>query len=417
MFLRLLYQSFHRQRRRKLLAGVAILLGTAMATAVIAVGINIGDKINRELASYGANILLTPEDATLDVKVGGATLKPATAAAYIKESDLPRLKGIFWGHNILGYSPVLSSSVDVSGKSVQVLGTYFDHAVAFGKENLVTGVKITHPWWRVQGGWPAEDRNQVLVGYALAQKLDLKIGDTLATPVAPVSIVGILETGGVEDSQIVAPLRLVQEMNHLPNAADRVYVRALTKPEDAFARRDPGGMSPKDRDRWYCSPYANSIVFQIHEALPALRAEQIRQVAQNEGTVLSRISGLMLLITLMSLIAAALAVSSAMTTSILERRSEVGLMKSLGASAGSIAALFLAEASILAVFSGTIGFLLGAWLAHAIGMSIFRSPITATPLLIPVVLSLAVIITFAGSAVPIGRATKLDPVLVLRGNA
>jgi len=119
----------------------------------------------------------------------------------------------------------------------------------------------------------------------------------------------------------------------------------------------------------------------------------------------------------MSLIAAALAVSSAMTTSILERRSEVGLMKSLGASASAIAALFLAEASILAVLSGTVGFFAGAWLSHVIGMSIFQSPIVATPLLIPVVLFLAVIVTFAGSAAPIRRATRLDPVLVLRGGA
>ena len=417
MFLTLLYQSFHRQRRRKLLAGVAILLGTAMATALIAVGIDIGDKINRELASYGANILLTPQDAVMDVKIGGITLKPAAAVAYIKESELPKLKGIFWGHNILGYSPMLSGSLNVHSQPVQVLGTYFDRPVTFGKESFATGVKKTHPWWKVEGAWPADDSNQVLIGTGLAQKLDLKIGDALATPVGPVTIVGNLETGSSEENEIVASLRLVQTLNHLPDAAERVYVRALTKPEDAFARRDPEAMSPKDRDRWYCSPYANSIVFQIHEALPAVLAEQIRQVAQTEGTILSRISGLMLLITFMSLIAAALAVSSAMTTSILERRSEVGLMKSLGASASAIAALFLAEASILAVLSGTVGFFAGAWLSHVIGMSIFQSPIVATPLLIPVVLFLAVIVTFAGSAAPIRRATRLDPVLVLRGGA
>ena len=417
MFLTLLYQSFHRQRRRKLLAGIAILLGTAMTTALIAVGINVGDKINRELASYGANILLTPEDAAIDVKVGGITLKPATAAEYIKESELPRLKGIFWGHNILGYSPMLSGSLNVQGKPAPILGTYFDHPVTFGKESFATGVKKTHPWWKVQGVWPADDSNQVLIGNALAQKMNLKIGDALPTAAGPVTIVGRLETGSSEENEIVASLRLVQTLNHLPDAADRVYVRALTKPEDAFARRDPEAMSPKDRDRWYCSPYANSIAFQIHEALPAVRAEQIRQVAQTEGTILSRISGLMFLITFMSLIAAALAVSSAMTTSILERRSEVGLMKSLGASANVIAGLFFAEASILAVLSGTVGFFVGAWLSHTIGMSIFQSPIVATPLLFPVVLFLAVIVTFAGSAAPIRRATKLDPVLVLRGGA
>lgn len=388
-----------------------------MATAVITVAINIGDKINRELASYGANILLTPEDASLDVRIGGVTLKPSTAAAHIKESDLPKLKGIFWGHNILGYAPALSGSLTVQGESVPVMGTYFDHPVTFGKESFATGVKTTHPWWKVHGTWPADDSNQVLVGSALAEKLELKPGNLLSTPIGPLSVAGMLETGGSEENQIVAPLHLVQALNNRPNAVDRVYVRALTKPEDAFARRDPVSMSPKDRDRWYCSPYANSITFQIHEALPNVRAEQIRQVAQSEGRVLSRISGLMLLITITSLIAAALAVSSAMTTSILERRSEVGLMKSLGASAGSIATLFLTEASILALISGTAGFLCGALLARAIGITIFSSPMAATPLLIPIILALAVIVTFAGSAVPIRNASRLDPVLVLRGTA
>lgn len=388
-----------------------------MATAVIAVAINIGDKISRELASYGANILLTPEDASLDVRISGVTLKPSTASAYLDESDLPKLKGIFWGHNILGYAPVLFGSINLQGKSVELLGTYFDHAVTFGKETFTTGVKITHPWWKVSGVWPGDNSDQVLVGNALAENLGLKSGDTISTPVGPFFVAGILETGGSEEGQIVAPLHLVQAINHLPNAVDRVYVRALTKPEDAFARRDPATMSPKDHDRWYCSPYANSITFQIHEALPNARAEQIRQIAQSEGTILSRISGLMLLITITSLIAAALAVSSAMTTSILERRSEVGLMKSLGASAGSIAALFLTEASILALLSGTAGFLCGALLARAIGSTIFGSSIAATPLLVPIVLGLALIVTFAGSAAPIRNATRLDPVLVLRGAA
>ena len=73
-------------------------------------------------------------------------------------------------------------------------------------------------------------------------------------------------------------------------------------------------------DRWYCSPYAQSIAFQLQEAIPHSHAEQIRQVAQNEGRVLSRIQGLMLLITLAALLASALAVSASMATSVIERR-------------------------------------------------------------------------------------------------
>ena len=128
---------------------------------------------------------------------------------------------------------------------------------------------------------------------------------------------------------------------------------ALTKPEDALARRDPKTMSGELWDRWYCSPYVQSIAYQLQEAIPHSHAEQIRQVAQNEGTVLSRIKGLMLLITLAALFASALAVSAAMATAIFERRREVGLMKALGAGNLAVAALFFAESTLLALMSGS----------------------------------------------------------------
>ena len=74
MFPRIVYESFRRQARRKLLAGIAITLGVAVATAMIAVATDIGDKINRELRSYGANLVVTPQEDTLDVEVGGLTI-------------------------------------------------------------------------------------------------------------------------------------------------------------------------------------------------------------------------------------------------------------------------------------------------------------------------------------------------------
>ena len=129
-------------------------------------------------------------------------------------------------------------------------------------------------------------------------------------------------------------------------------------------------------DRWYCSPYAQSIAFQLQEAIPHSHAEQIRQVAQNEGTVLTRIQGLMLLITLAALLSSALAVSASMATAVFERRGEVGLMKALGAGNLAVAVLFLAEAALLALVAGTIGFAGGALLARQIGQSIFDSQIT-----------------------------------------
>ena len=61
MFFRLLLESFRRQRRRKLLAGIAILLGTTAVTAMLALATTIGDRIHKELAVYGANIIVYPK--------------------------------------------------------------------------------------------------------------------------------------------------------------------------------------------------------------------------------------------------------------------------------------------------------------------------------------------------------------------
>src|ERR1700736_1836552 len=113
MFLRLLYESFRRQKRRKLLAGVAIMLGVGVATAMIAVATDIGDKISRELRTFGANLIVTPQEDTLDVEIGGVNLKPPSDGAYLNEADLPKIRGTFWHNNIVGFSPRLPVTVRI----------------------------------------------------------------------------------------------------------------------------------------------------------------------------------------------------------------------------------------------------------------------------------------------------------------
>jgi putative ABC transport system permease protein len=417
MFLRLLYESFRRQKRRKLLAGVAIMLGVGVATAMIAVATDIGDKISRELRTYGANLIVTPQEDTLDVVIAGVNLKPPSDGSYLNEADLPKIKGMFWRNNIVGFAPMLPVNVTVVGQNVTLLGTYFSRQLAFGKQEFITGIRTTHPWWRVRGSWPDDNSTDVLVGEHLSSRLKLQAGQRIEVAGQPHRISGILSTGGPEDDQVVAPLPVAQQILGKPGAVRRVYVSAVTKPEDDFARRDPKSLSPAMYDRWYCSPYAQSIAFQLQEAIPHSHAEQIRQVAQNEGAVLTRIQGLMLLITVAALLASALAVSASMATAVFERRGEVGLMKALGAGNLAVAVLFFSEAALLALMTGTVGFAGGALLAHEIGRSIFDSQITIQPVLLPVILAIAVIVTFGGSAVAIRRAVKYDPVYALRGEA
>jgi len=419
MFVRLVYESFRRQKRRKLLAGAAIAFGVSVATAMIGVATDVGDKINRELRSYGANLVVNPQEDTLDVEIAGVNLKPPSDGAYLSEADLPKIKGMFWRNNVVGFAPVLPVNVVVNGAKTKttLVGTYFSKPLHFGRDNFITGVRATYPLWRVQGSWPNDDSQDVLVGERLAESLGQKPGGDVTINGRSFRVTGVLSTGGAEDNEVIAPLGLAQEIAGKPGVVRRVYVSAVTKPEDAFARRDPKTLSPEMYDRWYCSPYAQSIAYQLQEAIPHSRAGQILQVAQTEGTVLSRIEGLMLLVTLASLFASGLAVSAAMATTIFERRQEVGLMKALGAGGLSIAFLFFAEATLLALLGGVAGYAGGSFLAYHAGLWIFDSPITIQPVLFPLILCIAIIVTFAGSIAAIRRAVKFDPVYALRGEA
>jgi len=428
MFLRLLFESFRRQKRRKSVALLAIALGMSIATAMIAVGNDIGDKINQELRSLGANLVITPVEDTLDVNIGGVNLKPASEGAVIPEQDLIKMKSIFWGHNIKGYAPFLSDKRKIQTRggevNAELIGTYFAQPLRHGDEQFSTGVRTVNPWWKVEGEWPQDYGDwpeqlppDVLAGSSLARQAGLNIGDQIQVSGRKLRISGILDTGSAEDQAIVAPLHIVQAILGQPNAVQRVTVSALTKPEDAFGRKDPDKLSPAARERWYCSPYANSIAYQLREALPNVRVEQVRPVEQNQGKVLSRVTGLMLLLSLAALLAAALAVSAAMAATILERRQEVGLMKSLGAGNSAVASLFLTEAAFLAIAGGLIGFLAGAVLAHRIGQSIFGSAIVVHPVVLAVVLFAAVLVTFLGSAGAVRKAMQFDPAVVLRGDA
>jgi putative ABC transport system permease protein len=427
MFLRLLFESFRRQKRRKTLALLAIALGMSIATAMIAVGAGIGDKVSAELRSAGANLLVTPVEDTLDVNLGGVELKPASEGGFIAESDLSKIKEGFWEHNILSFAPFLnrqaSFSKDEQSFQAELIGTYFAQPVSYGKESFTAGVRTMNRWWQVQGEWPPDyvdwpqSPPQVLAGSKLAEQYGLSVGSLVGVDGKKLRISGILNTGGPEDQAIVAPLHIVQQILGRPNKVRRVMVSALTKPEDAFGRRDPGKMSPADQERWNCSPYANSIAHQIQEQLPNVRVEQVRQVEQNQGKVLSRISGMMLLLTLAALLASALAVSAAMAATILERRNEVGLMKSLGASNATVASLFLAEAALMALAGGAIGFLAGAAMARSIGETVFGSSIDVHPVIFAVVIFTALLVTFVGSAGAVRKAMRFDPAVVLRGDA
>jgi putative ABC transport system permease protein len=434
MFLRLVTDSFTRRPRRKLITLAALALGMAVVTAALSVSLNIGDKLAEEFRSLGANLVVTPQADSLPLEIGGVDYRPANAGAFLSEAELGKLKTIFWRHNIVGFSPVLELPVTAWSEAskywsnpgftekITLIGAWHEHTVGVPDgSSYVTGIEKTNPWWHIEGSWFHEGSDEAVAGSAFAKEFALKAGDTVHVNAGgngglrTLKMVGILSTGGPEDSAIVAPLGIVQQLAGEQEKYRRLYVSALTKPEDAFGRKDPKAMSAAEYDRWYCSPYISSIALQIGEVLKGTDVRVIRRVAEGEGNVLRRVRMLLWLVTIAALLAAVLAVGASAAASVIERRSEIGLMKALGAGSGLVGVLLAAEQLLVAFVGGGIGYALGIVLARILGEKVFGFTPEPKIFVLLIVLVLAAVVTLLGSAIPLRRASRFEPAPILRG--
>ncbi len=347
MFLRLVTDSIRRRPRHKLLTGAALALGMAVATAALSVSLDVGDRLSHEFRSLGANLLVTPLADTLPLEIGGVDYRPVNAGAYLPESDLPKIKSVFWHNNIIAFAPILevpvqawsSASKNLSSPGivadVPLIGTWAEHPVYLSDgSTFITGIDKTNPWFHIEGRWFAPDAgslkrvdvplnelppgsiaghsyvpvpDECVVGAKLAARFDLHVSSAVhvslpdraqmetrfGAPSIGCLVTGIVSTGGAEDDAVLMPLARVQQFAAEKGLYRRLYVSALTKPEDDFARRNPSTMKPDEFERWSCSPYVSSIAYSIQQVLPGSNVRVIRRVAEGEGRILTRVRTLL----------------------------------------------------------------------------------------------------------------------------
>ena len=451
MLARMLFQSWRFGIKRKLLAIITIFLAACLVSALLAVSIDIGDKMAKELKSYGANILIEPAgNAVLSEEFNTGTA--LASQDFIDEKELPAIKDIFWRNNIVGFAPQLTATVQAkkvqaekalpisdahsaatASENISILGTFFDHHIAVpDEEDYHTGQRIISPYWQVQGEWVNDTEDNfgeqipVLVGAQLAKHKGWKIGDRLNLRYQEgdidnqrlIKIQGILTTGGTEDNLIVMPLSAAQALLGLEGKVQSVKVSALTVPENTLSRKariNSDALDAEEYDRWYCTAYVSSISHQLEEAISGAVVRPIWQVAASEGIVIGKIQLLLAVVTIAALIAAAMGIASLMSSSIIERAKEIGLMKALGAYQWQIVLLFYCEAILSAFIGGAFGCIAGWGLAKFIGTTLFGAPLSFAWIVIPCVLALSVLIALIGTWFPAHRIAKLYPVEVLYG--
>ena len=105
MFLRMVLGAVFRQKSKMFMIAFTVALGVSLSTAMLNTMLGVGDKVNQELKTYGANINVVPKDASLLGDLYGIGEEADAERSYLDESKLGNIKTIFWAFNIVDYTP------------------------------------------------------------------------------------------------------------------------------------------------------------------------------------------------------------------------------------------------------------------------------------------------------------------------
>jgi putative ABC transport system permease protein len=212
----------------------------------------------------------------------------------------------------------------------------------------------------------------------------------------PFTVVGILnhvELLSQLDSMAFIGFPVAEQYFSFDGHPTGIFLRSVSSQVTAVAAVLPATVDP-----------ANPSVVGVSYPSDILKAEVAAKGAYN---------GLLLGLGAVALLVGGVGIANVMVISVLERRSEIGLRRALGATQGQIRTQFLGESILLAVIGGVVGVLAGA-----AATAVYASS-KSWAVVIPVeawsggIASAILIGAFAG-LVPAVRASRIPPTVALR---
>jgi len=375
-------RNLRRRKGRKLLLMLGLAIGVATAVALMAITATMQADVAHKLDEYGANILIVPKANDLSLSYGGVTV--ASAAYDVGEltlADLDRIQTIKNARNISVIAPKLLGAATIGGHSVLVAGVRFPDELRLKQ------------WWHLEGQEPAGP-NDALVGLRLAQALNLYPGDPVEVDGHAFRVTGILAENGSQDDDILfIDLSTAQQVMNKPNSVSLVEVAAL------------------------CTACpVEDMVKQMSDVLPQARVTALRQAVTLRMETVGQLGRFAMAVSAVVMAIGSLVVLTTMLGAVAERRQEIGLFRALGFRQRHVMEIILAEAAVVSLLGGLVGWLLGMGAAVVLAprLAAVTTPVVWSPWLALGAIGGAFLVGLLASLYPATNAARLDPTTALR---
>ncbi len=388
-----------------LLAGMTI--GIATVVSIFTITEAMHHDVEKKLEEYGANIMIMPKSDTLSMTYGGISISGAHYdMREISEAEVDSIWGIRNKRNLTVVSPKLLGAVDVGEDKILVVGADLTSEIALKKWWEFTeesNIELT----RTEKASPInpdkttviteiEDfkDSDVIIGSAVAKKLENKPSDEITLNGQPFTVKGVLkQTGSQDDSIIFMNLDAVQSLLDKEGKITLVEVAAICAgcPVEVMAE-------------------------QINEAIPSGNATPIKQVVSQRMQTIDRVNKFGMAVGIVVLIIGSMIVFTTMMSSVNERTREIGIFRAIGFRRTHIMKIIMLEAFILSIISGIVGYGIGMGITLTIGEKIaeIETSISIDPYFAGAALALSILVGTCATIYPALKASRIDPSDALR---
>jgi putative ABC transport system permease protein len=358
---------------------LALGAGAAITAALLNLQIDAKRRLTTEFRALGANVIVAPGETNGNT---GSTMGQRLL------SELP-------AENAGKPVPAVAFLYAI-GEVAKAGEIHHEPAVIAG--TLGQGLTQVRPGRRLEYSADLEkDPGACEIGAKAAAQFKVHAGDSLHLRSegreATCKVFAVLATGGPEDTQVFTGLPVVQALADLPGRISLIQL-SVTGTPDSIER----------------------FIARLAEQLPGTDVHGIKQLAEAEGKLYNRISGLLTTTVILVLFLTALCVMAGMSNVAIERKNDVGLMKAIGGSVGRVVQLFLAEAILMGIFGGIIGSAIGILGSIWLGKAVFGVAAQPRWIVYPVSVAITVVVSIA-SAFPLRRLASIRPANVFRGEA